>query len=626
MWRLSCSKGIGGNLVFRSARQRSLHVGVFCGVVAAVVAFLLTAAGAFDAAEMRLLDRRYRDQRPRTLPREIAIVGLEADELRRFSPYPREVLAKIIRRLYSYGARVIVLDVLLDTLRPSTESAEDLELIDAMSQAGNVVLPVAIEDGHAIEPHSLFRGVAAGVGHSHGEHSPSDRVVRWFKPMMLPSDASRQVPSTSLVAWNLWKGTRTALPQFNSYDEVLRAFALPLDGQGQLHIHFVPPQRLAIHPARELIGGKLPMEWFRDRVVFVGGTAEALRDRHRDPFTPSDELGTPGVVIQAEAFATLLARRKLHDAPWSQQMLALIAVTVAFGIALFLLPPRAMIPIVFPMVLALEAGVYLVSQRLFDQANLVIAEMPFLVALLLCGVFTVIARFVVLDRAARHVRSTLSRYMHLHVIDEILERADPNELMTPQRRTVTILFSDLRDYTRTTAHQSPEEIVAMLNFCFTLLSKEVLDRGGYIDKYIGDGMLAVFEMFSDDDGALRAVEAAVAMRDAVAHARESNALHCKLGIGIHTGEVVAGDMGSTRRREYTVIGADVNLASRVEGETKELNAEVLATEATYRRIADRVEAMDRGEHVIRGFEDRKVRLFEILGLRNPTDAVKERAS
>jgi adenylate cyclase len=127
--------------------------------------------------------------------------------------------------------------------------------------------------------------------------------------------------------------------------------------------------------------------------------------------------------------------------------------------------------------------------------------------------------------------------------------------------------------------------------------------------------MAVFGMFADepDHGALTAVEAAVAMRDALArHRMAGGKLQFHIGIGINTGEAVAGMMGSPGKLDYTVIGADVNLASRVEAMTKELKAEILLTEATYQLVKTHVEAVDRGLHSIRGFGERKFQLFELV--------------
>ncbi len=595
--------------MFATLRKRGLHWGALCGAAGAGLALLLTSAGAFDAVEMRLLDRRYRASPAYAMSREVAIVGLDDKELRRFSPYPREVLAKVVRRLHSYGARVIALDVLLDSRRPESEAWEDLALLDAMAEAGNVVLPVTLEGRALIEPHPFFRAVAAGAGHVHGEQSPTDRVVRAFRPVMLPPHSPQPLPAVALVAVRLAKReTLEKATGFASYAEVARTLRLPLDDQGQLRLRFLasaPPAQ----PARELLAGDLPADWFRDRIVFVGVTAEGFRDRHRTPFTRRNESGTPGVVIQALAASALLEPRPLRNAPWTAQFTVLAATSIVLGVLCFLLPTLCNAP----AGLLASIAMVVAGQRLFDRNALVIAESPVTAALLICPVLCTVVRYGFLERAARHARKTFGRYLHPRVVEEVLEHSGSESLGRTRRCTVTILFSDIRSYTKLSADKTPEQIVSMLNDYFTLMSKEVLDRDGFIDKYLGDGMMALFGFFADtDDGALAAVRAAVAMRDVLAAHQHNENLRFQIGIGLHTGEIVAGEMGSPQHRDYTVIGADVNLASRVEAMTKELKAGILMTQATYDLVGDQVEVVDRGEQEIRGFEGRTFRLFELV--------------
>jgi adenylate cyclase len=183
---------------------------------------------------------------------------------------------------------------------------------------------------------------------------------------------------------------------------------------------------------------------------------------------------------------------------------------------------------------------------------------------------------------------------------------------------VTVLFTDIRSFTSISETMDPQNLVALLNEYFTEMVGIVMDEGGVVDKYIGDAIMAVFGAPVPKAGdAANAVRAAVRMRTALgvlnARLAARGVAPLRTGIGIHTGEVVAGNIGSERRMEYTVIGDAVNLASRLESNTKELGVNVLISEDTYALTRDTIVVRPMREITVKG-RNRPVMTYELLGM------------
>jgi adenylate cyclase len=185
---------------------------------------------------------------------------------------------------------------------------------------------------------------------------------------------------------------------------------------------------------------------------------------------------------------------------------------------------------------------------------------------------------------------------------------------------VTILFTDIRSFTTISERMDPQQLVGLLNEYFTEMVSIVMQEDGVVDKYIGDAIMAVFGApVSKPQDAVHAVRAAVRMRGALEElnvrliARGIPAL--RTGIGIHTGEVVAGNIGSDKRMEYTVIGDPVNVASRLETSTKDLGVNVLISQDTFELTKDVIETRPVREIIVKG-RGQPVMTYEVLGLKD----------
>jgi adenylate cyclase len=182
------------------------------------------------------------------------------------------------------------------------------------------------------------------------------------------------------------------------------------------------------------------------------------------------------------------------------------------------------------------------------------------------------------------VKSAFSRYVSHQVADAILASGNPTE-MKGTRRRVTVLFSDIRGFTAMSEHLKPEEVVGVLNDYFERMVEIVFRNNGTLDKFIGDGLMAIFGAPAEDpDQGEHALRAALEMRQALSEIavkiRERHGVELRIGMGINSGHAIVGNIGSSKRMEYTAIGDPVNLASRLESHTKELGVDLLISEYT----------------------------------------------
>jgi class 3 adenylate cyclase len=228
-------------------------------------------------------------------------------------------------------------------------------------------------------------------------------------------------------------------------------------------------------------------------------------------------------------------------------------------------------------------------------------------------------------------RRRLSRFFSPSVVKEIVRHKDDANLEAGRRR-MTVLFSDIRGFTSMSEKMTPEDVVTFLREYLTVMTEAVFKHGGTVDKYIGDAIMALYNVpFEAPDHAAQAVRTALEFQERLKPlaerftARYGGTLAC--GVGIHTGEAVVGIIGSEQRLEYTAIGDTINLGSRLEGLTKDFNVPIIMSEATYLEVQDFIGARALGEVTVKG-KAIPVKIFAVLhhgARREPRVAVEGRA-
>jgi adenylate cyclase len=218
----------------------------------------------------------------------------------------------------------------------------------------------------------------------------------------------------------------------------------------------------------------------------------------------------------------------------------------------------------------------------------------------------------------KRLKNTMYRYMTQELAEKLLQSG--NAKLGGDRKEVSILFSDIRGYTNLVEKMEPEDVVSMLNEYFAPMGDAIFRHQGMVDKYMGDAIMAVFgSPIPLEDHGWKSVQTALEMRFALiefnAHRLAVNARLIPMGMGIHSGEAISGNVGHSRRMEFTVIGDDVNLASRLEGTTKMYGCDIVLSESTYQHCHDRVWVRELDIVRVKG-KKQPVKIYELVGLRS----------
>ncbi len=330
---------------------------------------------------------------------------------------------------------------------------------------------------------------------------------------------------------------------------------------------------------------------FKNRYVFIGPAAPHMQDFHA---TPVGRL--LGVQLHAQTMGAALNGAWLHHVrPWVSLADILLASLVAWTLVAFWKRPISTM-----LLLLVFSGLSVVIRWwLFDRFNLVTDGVAPTLAFNLAGLAGVSYDFMLERRQKLQLRNTLSRYFSPDLAEEILR--DPERFYSMAggtSRTVTVLFSDVRGFTTLSETLPPKQLLLQLNQYLERMVEVIFGNRGSIDKFIGDAIMAVWGRIGkvQDEAALKeeavnAVTTALRMRGALADLNRQwlaeGLQELQAGIGIHQGDAVVGNIGSTTRMEFTVIGDSVNTASRLEGTTKEYGVDLIISDSVHARVKDR---------------------------------------
>lgn len=652
----------------------------------ATLAVSLDPGGWLDSFELRTVDARHRHfARPTPFTERIVILDITEESIERLSPlygrwpWPRALHGEVVEYLANDGASAVGFDLLFpepalsketsladwNTLAALAQSADlaevreelirridalqpgagDQEFADAVRKAGNVFQASVIAgEQWIVPPFPELARASHGMGHIN-VLPDADGVYRRFQPFV-------SLTSTSGASWALGiaMAAHVRSEPLSAQRQTPGGLAfgkaiLPLLPDGSARIHYqggdlrpLADGNVVFHsyyrhiPYEHVLAAKdlratgqetpLPVGTFKDKIVLVSAQAAGLSDLRATPFSPV----TPGIEIHANIIDSLLAGKFLN----APNRLATFLIMLSACMVAALAAQRARFRLAVPLFVTAVAGYASGSWIAFGQGWLV-PIVPSIIAMTLAYGSVLLVRAIVAEKEKRWLRTAFGHYLAPNVLNEVLRSPDKLRL-GGERRTMTVLFSDIAGFTTFSEKLPPEEVGMQLNGYLDRMTACLSETGGTLDKFIGDAVMAEWNapLTQPDHAALACATALRMLEEAgdlgEAWRRAGGALDIR--IGINTGEMIVGNMGSHQVFDYTAIGNEVNTASRLEPLNKVFGTRVIVSGAT-RRDA---ETWQPGRFVFRALgrvtlkgRDEPIEVHELFGRQASLDAA-ERAS
>ncbi len=508
---------------------------------------------------------------PRPAAERICVVAIDDDSyrVRGIDPagtWPRGLHGELVRTLKREGAKSVAFDVLFEG---EGDPVQDLEFENGLIEAGNVVLGTTVEQVEdprfrqmiRIEPAEPFAQAAAALGDV-SLMEDRDGVIRsaWLM--------HGERPSLAQAAYETATGDRSTR----------EAGERVIDYYGPARTMRTVSLYQALAPSEHL-----PPGFFRDKIVFVGaslvaaaGPAEA-KDSFRTPYRGGRSGNTFGVEIHATVAANLLEDRRIVPSPLWASALLLLGLPAAAMVAFMWLRPLAgagalLAFMAFPWALA---GVAFAREGLWLPVII-----PSFIQLPLTWVVSVVWYYMTTVRERERIRRAFAFYLSPGMIRRITE--SPGELNLGGEEIVgTAMFTDIKGFTTIAEGMSAPETAALLNEYFSEATGSVFETGGTLIKYIGDAIFAIWGApLKMEDHAMAACRAALGLARLQERLRDRPAGRLTTRIGVHTGPMLVGNLGSSQRFDYTAIGDTINLAARLEGINKRFGTIALASADT----------------------------------------------
>ena len=608
-------------------------------------------ASLFRSVEGRLLDWRFQLRGERQPGAETVIVEIDDASVAALGgwPLPRESLAAMVAALSADGAKVIAIDLLLVDAagsRGRRSISSDRALATALSRAGNVILPFAFTFDSAEANYRQVPGevgevaykvvrqgsaLGAGLGDEPrptGLLAPAKRFLRPSFPAQVnvflePDGALRQAnpalsfgeryfPSLPVEALRMYLDQpRSSVALHLGEGISIGDLFVPTDSDLRLPVNYYGPEgKFKHYVLTDVLEGRLPPGTFTGRIVMVGATALGVGDAFSTPF--SQRL--PGVEHFATLVDNMLHDRVLRRGDWTFALDLLVI--FACGLAsLILLPVRARLVGVV-LSLSLIVGCLAVNLFAFSTAGLWLnLTFPFSAIVLSIGILAVGSHLSAHQghRVAEGGRAELARFASPLATSQLSQEVRTNP--EGQGHHATVVFADLKGFTSLSENLSPGETMTILRRFHRAVERSVLSNSGTIDKFVGDGAMAVFGVPNSDPAA--AVNALRAVRQLISEVETLNDEldRQRLPIldvraGLHFGPVTLGVLGGSRQSQVTVTGDTVNIASRLESLTRNENAKIIASDA----VIESARAMG-GDAAVQGFME--LPMQNIRGRRRP---------
>lgn len=571
-------------------RKRKALLLVAAAVLAAGIGVLAYATHLLRRTELQTIDARFSVRGKQPPPSNVVLVGIDPITFQELTnhgmksefPFPRRYDAEVIDHLRLAGAKVIAMDI---EFTHQTDPSDDNALIEAIGRAHGKTVLATTEVGKDGSNGILGGGdLLDELGARPAEvilPEDSDGTIRRF------AYSYSGLHSFAVVAAETSSGHHLHASLFNGG-------TLPIDYAG-------PPGTVKEISYWNVLRNKFSPSAVRDKIVIVGATAPVLQDLH--PTATSGSGVMPGPEIWANATATLLKGVPLKDVGGGLNLLLVVLLGALTPLSsLRVRPWRALADALVVAVLFT-----LVTQLVFNSGWIISFVYPLLaLALGTLGTLAILYLSEAIERQRTH--DVFSRFVPADVVDQVMARTDENLRLGAVERDCTVLFSDLRGFTSFSENQPAERVIEVVNCYLNEMTEAIMAAGGTLIAYMGDGIMAVFGApLEQPDHADRALTAAVEMvgprlQKFNSWLKEQGHEHeFAMGVGINSGSVMAGNIGSEQRVEYTALGDTTNTASRLEGMTKGSGHMLFIADTTRERMHNPPESLTLvGEFEVRG--------------------------
>ena len=563
--------------------------------------------------DLKMKDVRLLMRGPIKPPSSVIVVAIDNKSVKEIGrwPWSRELIGDLIKGMADYGVKVTALDVVFsETQNPASDAA----LAESIVLSGNVIAGHFFRNEmHPIDPETLAQvqsskiqqlqidpGVTsvplieyanmdaniATIGQGALAYgffnviSDSDGLFRKLPLIMLYE--GDVYPSMVLQALKYYTQETAQIGVGKSGVRAigLGKYSIPSNQEGELSVNYYGPGgSIKTYSAADIMKKRLPPGALQGKLAFVGFTEMGIYDVRPTPF---DSI-LPGVEIHATAAANTLENRFiLHN---SSTILA--EKTLLFSLPLLLALLLGLAPTASVGFLATSglSTLYLAANYLLFSRYLI--DLSLLSPLMALGLTTIgseIYRSLVVDRKGRYMKKAFSNYVSADLVAQIMKNPDSLKL-GGEKREISILFSDIRGFTSLSEKLSPEDLVQVLNEYLNPMTLIVLEEKGTLDKYIGDAVMAIYnaplDVAGHADHACRSALKMMAKLDELNRSFIERGIQAiDIGIGVNTGDAVVGNMGAAMRFDYTAIGDNVNLASRLEGLNKMYGTHIIVSLST----------------------------------------------
>ncbi|MFC2061510.1 CHASE2 domain-containing protein [Elusimicrobiota bacterium] len=627
-----------------------------------IILIILYNHNGLERVELTAYDLRFKFRGEIKVASPIRMIQIDDDSLQVIGKWPwrRNIHAQLIDILSEYNAKAVFFDIIFaepDHVLPE----DDKKIIQSTKKAGNVYLPfyfpMTTEEPRPPDPYFSNFGIP---------NDDRDSYVEYYETILPFSGLLKSVKGTGFVngspdidsvyrkallfIWSMGKiyplisfqmacdylGAKLedveVIPGkyviINIPGESKNKIKIPVNDYMQITanfsgtIHSFKSQSYAdvLKAYEQIQNGEEPvidLEDFRDKAVFIGMAATGSTDVGPTPFSNVD----PIVGVHSTVFDNIITANFISHSTKTQDILILIFIGAFMGVLLPKLSPIRSIVFTFLVFIF-----YLVLNYLmFTYNNLSVIIIYPLMVIFLTDLFLVFYKYATEEKEKKIIRNVFSTYMTPSVVNKLLK--DPDSLkLGGERREMTVYFSDLSGFTTISESLSPEDLVHLINEYLDAMTNIIFKYEGTLDKYEGDAIMAFWNAPIDQpDHALRCCKAALECFEELERLQKKweseGRPPLSMRIGINTGAMIVGNMGSTTRMDYTVMGDSVNLGARLESANKEYGTRLMMSEFTKKQVEHDVEWRELDALKVKG-KTKPVYVYEIMGLKGKLSSEK----